>query len=87
MTREVVEIPDSEVEEQILRIAESARSYADKDGAAENGDRVTMDYEGKLDGVPFDGGKDEGAELVLGSNRFIPASKTSWSASRPATRR
>lgn len=72
VTREVVEIPESEVDEQIARIAESTRTYEEKKGKAANGDRVTMDYEGKVDGVPFEGGKDSNAELVLGSNRFIP---------------
>jgi trigger factor len=70
--REVVTIDDSEVTEQILKIAESAKTYETKKGKAANGDRVTIDYLGKVDGVPFDGGKDEDAELVLGSNRFIP---------------
>jgi trigger factor len=72
VTREVVEIPESEVDEQIARIAESTRTYEDKDGKAADGDRVTMDYEGKVDGVPFEGGKDSNAELVIGSGRFIP---------------
>ncbi|ACP25171.1 trigger factor [Sinorhizobium fredii NGR234] len=72
VTREVVEIAEDEVNEQILRIAESARTYESKKGKAANGDRVTIDYLGKVDGVAFDGGKDEDAELVLGSNRFIP---------------
>ncbi len=72
VTREVVEIAESEVTEQILKIAESARTYETKKGKAANGDRVTMDYLGKVDGEAFDGGKDEDAELVLGSNRFIP---------------
>ena len=72
VVREVVEIPESEVNEQIERIAESTRSYEEKKGKAANGDRVTMDYEGKVDGVPFEGGKDSNAELVLGSGRFIP---------------
>lgn len=72
ITREVVDIDDKEVEEQILKIAESARSYETKKGKAESGDRVTMDYLGKVDGEAFDGGKDEDAELVIGSNRFIP---------------
>lgn len=70
--REVVEIPESEVDEQILKIAENARSFETKKGKAADGDRVTMDYLGKVDGVAFDGGKDEDAELVIGSNRFIP---------------
>jgi trigger factor len=72
VVREVVEIPEAEIDEQIMKIAESARSYAEKSGKAENGDRVTMDYEGKVDGVPFEGGKDDNAELTLGSGRFIP---------------
>ena len=72
VTREVVEIDAAEVDEQILKIAESARSYETKKGKAADGDRVTIDYLGKVDGEPFDGGKDEDAELVLGSNRFIP---------------
>ncbi|AOF90282.1 trigger factor [Sinorhizobium sp. RAC02] len=72
VTREVVEIDASEVDEQILKIAESARSYETKKGKAADGDRVTIDYLGKVDGEAFDGGKDEDAELVIGSNRFIP---------------
>ncbi|MBB3403674.1 trigger factor [Rhizobium sp. BK347] len=72
VTREVAEISEDEVTEQILKIAESARSYETKKGKAANGDRVTIDYLGKVDGVAFDGGKDEDSQLVLGSNRFIP---------------
>ena len=70
--REVVEVGEDEINEQILKIAESARTYEPKKGKAAEGDRVTMDYLGKVDGVPFDGGKDEDAQLVIGSNRFIP---------------
>jgi len=72
VTREVAEISEDEVTEQIMRIADSARSYEAKKGKAADGDRVTMDYLGKVDGEAFEGGKDEDAELVLGSGRFIP---------------
>ena len=72
ITRPIVEISEEEVEEQVQRVAESAKTYAAKKGKAASGDRVTIDYLGKVDGVPFDGGKDEGANLVLGSNQFIP---------------
>ena len=72
ITRPIVEIADSEVEDQVKRVAESAKTYTEKKGKAANGDRVTIDYLGKVDGVPFDGGKDEDANLVLGSNQFIP---------------
>lgn len=72
VSREVVEIGEDEVTEQIMRIAESARTYEVKKGKAADGDRVKMAYLGKVDGEAFEGGKDDDAELVIGSNRFIP---------------
>ncbi|TDH39204.1 trigger factor [Pseudohoeflea suaedae] len=72
ITREVVDVPDAEIEEQVIRVAESARSFETKKGKAADGDKVTIDYLGKLDGEPFDGGADQDADLVIGSNRFIP---------------
>ncbi|MEL6966549.1 MAG: trigger factor [Pseudomonadota bacterium] len=70
--RPIVEVSDDEVNEQIERIGDSNRAFEDKDGAAAEKDRVTMDYLGKIDGEPFEGGADNGATLVLGSNTFIP---------------
>jgi len=72
VTREIVDIPDEDVEEQVKRVADSAKSYETKKGKAETGDRVTIDFVGKVDGEEFAGGKAEDANLVLGSNTFIP---------------
>ncbi|MCU0790080.1 MAG: trigger factor [Nitratireductor sp.] len=72
LERPVAEVSDKEVEEQVEQIAESARPYEEKKGKAANGDRVTMDYAGSIDGTPFEGGTDTDATLVLGSGRFIP---------------
>ncbi|MEQ9021062.1 MAG: trigger factor [Nitratireductor sp.] len=72
VTREVYDVEDAELEEQMLRIAESARSFTPKKGKAEDGDRVTLDFVGKIDGEPFEGGADQGANLVIGSKQFIP---------------
>ncbi|GAB1581975.1 trigger factor [Phyllobacterium phragmitis] len=72
VTREIVDVTDEEVDEQVKRVASSTRSFEPKKGKAEDGDRVTIDYLGKLDGVPFDGGADTDAQLVLGSGQFIP---------------
>ena len=72
VVREVVEVPAEEVEEQVLRVAENSRTFEPKTGKAADGDKVTIDYLGKLDGEPFEGGADQDAELVIGSNRFIP---------------
>ncbi|ATU91534.1 trigger factor [Phyllobacterium zundukense] len=72
VVREVVDVTDEEVEEQVKRVASSAQTFETKKGKAESGDRVTMDYLGKVDGVAFDGGTDSDATLVLGSGQFIP---------------
>lgn len=70
--RQVLDLPEDEVQAQMERVAESARTYEAKKGKSEEGDRVTIDFVGKLDGMPFDGGAGEDQNLVLGSKTFIP---------------
>ncbi len=72
VARPVYDVPDEEVDEQVKRIADNVKSYETKDGKAEKGDRVTIDFVGKIDGTEFEGGKAEDSQLVLGSNSFIP---------------
>ncbi|MEO3385960.1 trigger factor [Mesorhizobium sp. CAU 1741] len=72
ISRLVYDVPESEVDEQVERVADSARTYEPKKGKAEMGDRVTFDYLGKIDGEPFEGGAADDSDLVLGSNQFIP---------------
>jgi trigger factor len=70
----VAEVSDTEVDEAIQRIADQNRSYAAKgEGAkADQGDRVTVNFKGSINGTPFDGGTGEGIQVVIGSNTFIP---------------
>jgi trigger factor len=72
--KQVAEVPDADVVAAIERMAEPSRPYTDKGAKAkaEKGDRVTVDFVGRIDGVEFDGGKGEGIQVVLGSNTFIP---------------
>lgn len=70
--RPIVGVPDEDVERQVELLARNAATYTVKDGPAADGDRVTIDYVGKLDGEPFDGGSDQGSHLILGSKQFIP---------------
>lgn len=72
LERPVTEVSDAEVDERIEQIGESARPYEEKKGKAADKDRVTMNYLGKIDGEPFDGGADSDAKLVIGSGTFIP---------------
>ncbi|PZP85194.1 MAG: trigger factor, partial [Azospirillum brasilense] len=66
------EVPESETNESLERLAKSRRHPHKKDGAADNGDVVKIDFLGKRDGVPFAGGEGKGFQLELGSNQFIP---------------
>jgi trigger factor len=72
VTRPVAKATDAEVNEALGEIAKQSQSYEAKKGKAANGDQVVCDFLGKIDGVPFDGGKAEGATVVLGSNSYIP---------------
>jgi len=75
LDRPVYEASDEDLDEALKELASQAKSYEDKKGKtvkAADGDQVTIDYLGKLDGVAFDGGTAEDADLVIGSNRFIP---------------
>jgi len=70
----VVPVTDAQVEEAVARLASNQKSYKDapKTKKAAEGDQVIIDFTGKLDGVEFEGGKAEGAPLVIGSGQFIP---------------
>ena len=72
VTRPVFDVPEAEIEDQVKRVAELARSYEATEGKAESGDRATIDYVGKIDGVAFDGGAGTDQPLVIGSKEFIP---------------
>lgn len=66
-------VTDEEVQTEInTKLEENARWLELEEGAIENGHRVTMDYDGKVDGEVFDGGSSEGYTLEIGSNQFIP---------------
>ena len=74
LERLTVEPSDEEVDERLGQLAQGQKSYdaAPADHAAQVGDLVVIDYEGKIDGEPFEGGKGEGMSLELGSGRLIP---------------
>ena len=61
-----------EVAKSIDRMAERNRAYEAKDAAAQKGDKVTIDFVGKIDGVAFEGGAGTDVDVVIGSESFIP---------------
>ncbi|MEO0864714.1 MAG: trigger factor, partial [Pseudomonadota bacterium] len=74
LERLVVKADDAAVDETLGSLAENAQDFkARKKGSkAKDGDQVVIDFLGKVDNVPFDGGAAEDYPLVLGSNSFIP---------------
>ncbi len=70
----VSDIADADVTEALERLAKNVRTHVSRpEGEAAQKDDVTViDYEGSIDGVPFDGGKGEDFSLTLGSGTFIP---------------
>jgi trigger factor len=74
LERPVVDVEDADVDQALSRIADNRRTFADRaEGAkAENGDRVKVDFVGKIGGELFEGGTSENIEVILGSNTFIP---------------
>ncbi|HIW73488.1 MAG TPA: trigger factor [Firmicutes bacterium] len=69
----VKEVTAEDVDEELRKLQDrNSRLVAAEGRAAENGDTVTFDFEGFVDGQPFEGGKAENYTLTLGSGQFIP---------------
>ena len=66
------EVTDEEVDAKLESERKNLSELVVKEGAAENGDTVVIDFVGSVDGVEFDGGKGENHSLELGSGQFIP---------------
>jgi len=72
VSRATLEVSEAEIDKTLDIMRKQRVSYEAVDRAAENGDRVTMDYVGTIDGVEFAGGKAEDQSVVLGDGRFLP---------------
>ncbi len=74
LERLTADVDDAAIDEQVARIAGQQKSFEDAPAKhkAATGDLVTMDYLGKVDGEPFDGGKGEDMSVEIGTGRLIP---------------
>lgn len=72
LEKPVAAVTDADIDQAIDRIRSSNLTYKPKEGAAASGDRLTVDFVGKIDGEAFEGGSTEDAQIVLGSGNFIP---------------
>lgn len=74
LERHIANVEDIHVDETLSRIAAQAKGWQPREegAAAESGDRVTIDFVGKIDGNAFEGGTAQDVPLELGSGQFIP---------------
>jgi trigger factor len=73
LERLVAEPDDEQIQKALDQLAERNQTYAAEEGrAVGEGDRVTIDFKGMIDGKPFDRGDGENLSLVIGNANFIP---------------
>lgn len=72
VTKDKVEVTDEEVEAELKKAQmQNARELTIEDRPVKDGDVITLNYAGTIDGVPFDGGTAESQKLEIGSHSFI----------------
>jgi trigger factor len=73
VTRYATPVTDAEVDQTLEVLRKQRATYEAREGrAAQDGDRVTLDFAGTIDGVPFEGGKADAFPFVLGQGRMLP---------------
>jgi trigger factor len=71
LTRLTSAVTDAEIDEAVQRIAEQNRPFTPKLEASEKGDRLTVSFQGTMDGAPFEGGSGDDVPILLGSGQMI----------------
>ncbi|WDE00876.1 trigger factor [Thalassomonas actiniarum] len=70
--RPQVEVTDKDLDEMFVTLQNQHKTWKENKRKTKNGDKLTIDFNGRVDGEEFEGGKAEGFELELGSGRMIP---------------
>ena len=78
LERLTAEVPEEEVQQSIDQLVERNRTFQPREegAASQSGDKLTIDFVGKIGDEAFEGGTAEGVDLVLGSGQFIPGFET-----------
>lgn len=85
---ESVDVTDEEIDAKIDELlGQNAELVLKEDGALEENDTAVFDFEGFVDGEPFEGGKADNHEMVIGSNQFIPGFENQMVGMQPGEER
>jgi trigger factor len=72
LVRPTATVTDGDLDVMIESLRQQRPVWTEAERGCRDGDRITIDFEGKIDGVPFDGGKSENLVNVLGAGRLLP---------------
>jgi trigger factor len=72
LTRLTADVSDEQIDKALQTIADQNRPFVAKAEGAANGDRVTLNFRGSIEGTPFEGGTGEDVPLIMGAGQFIP---------------
>lgn len=72
LTRPVAEVGEGDVDAMIESLRQQRPDWAEVSRACKDGDRITIDFEGRIDGEPFEGGRSENLVITLGAGRLLP---------------
>ena len=72
LTRPTASVADADIDTMIESLRRQRPDWADVERGCGDGDRVTIDFEGRIGGEPFEGGKSENLTVVLGAGRLLP---------------
>lgn len=72
LARPTATVTDGDLEVMIESLRQQRPVWTEVERGCRDGDRITIDFEGKIGGVPFDGGKSENLVNILGSGRLLP---------------
>jgi trigger factor len=87
LDKPVADVTEADIDKSVDRIRAANLRYKPKDGPAETGDRLIIDFTGTIDGKPFEGGATEDAPVVLGSGNFIPGFEDGLAGARAGEER
>lgn len=72
LQRPQASVTDGDIDAMIESLRRQKPDYLTVERGCQDGDRITLDFEGLIDGQPFEGGRSEGLVVVLGANRLLP---------------
>ena len=85
--RVTADVTESDIDAMIERLRKQQMKYSAVNRGAANGDKVTVDFEGAIDGVNFAGGKGENIAIVLGEGRMLPELEQGLIGATPGEKR